>query len=76
MDQSDGRTKLGAKRGIAGFGRGNIEDLGLGDERAHPVGPGATGNGARDAGDDVVQPFERQGARGDRLPPRRLFVEP
>ena len=53
-----------------------IEHLGLGDQRADPIDLRAAVDGALDAGDHLVEPLERHGAGGDRLPPRRLLVEP
>ena len=76
MHQADTIAEAGAKLGVARFRRGDIEQLRLGDQRADPIDLRAAVDGARDAGDDFVEPFERNGAGCDRLPSRRLFVEP
>ena len=64
------------KLGVALFGRGEIEQLRLGDQRADPIDLRAAFDRARDAVDDLVEPLERHGAGFDRLPSRRLLVEP
>ena len=64
------------KRRIARLGGGDIEHLRLGDQRADPIDLRAALDRACDAGNDLVEAFERHGARRDRLPPGRLLVEP
>ena len=61
--------------GVALLGRGDIQHLGFGDERADPVDPRALGDGTGDAADHLLLPIARHDAGGHRLRSRRLLIE-
>ncbi len=77
VDEADDRTQRFAERRVALLGGGDVvEHLGFLDQRAHPVGLGALGDGAADAADHLVEPVERHDARVDRLAAGRLLGQP
>ena len=55
--------------------RGQVDDLGLLDQRADPIDARAAAHRAVDRRHDFVQPLQRQGARVDGLPPGRLLQQ-
>ena len=73
--EADGVAEYGAKRFSALFGRGDVERLALIDQRTNPVGARAGGQSLREASHHLVEPFDRQDARIDRLAPRRLLAQ-
>ena len=75
MHQTDLVAEALLEVGVALLCRGDVQHLGLGDERADPIDLRAFGDGAGDAADHLLLPFARHDAGGDRLPPRRLLVE-
>ena len=73
MDDVDGAAKKAAQHLRALLRGGDVEFLALLDQRAHPIGARAAGDGASDARDDFLEPFQRHRARVDLRASRRLF---
>ena len=76
MHQPDLLAEALREVGVALLRRGDVQHLGLGDQRADPIDLRARSDGAADAADHLLEPLARHDAGRDRLPPRRLLVEP
>ena len=76
MHEADSVAEALAQLGVALLGRGDVEHLGFGHQRADPIDLRARRRWrAPIAADHLLQPLARHGAGRDRLPPRRLLVE-
>ena len=62
MHQADFVAEALAKRGVALLGRGHIQHLRLGDQRADPIDLRALGDGALERSITSLEPLERHGA--------------
>ncbi len=65
-----------AQRRVALFGRGDVEGLGFGHQRAHPIDLRAAGDRAVEPVDHLIEALARHGAGEHGLAARRLLVEP
>ena len=76
MHQPDPLTEPRPQLGMPLLRGGDVQHLGLGNQRADPVDLRAGGERALDPFDHLVEPLERDATGCDRLPAGRLLVEP
>ena len=75
MHQPDPVAEELAQGGIAFLRGSDIEDLGQGHQRAHPIDLRAAAKRPFQPAHHLIEALVGHGAGGDRLPPRRLLVE-